>query len=1124
MPTVKATFTADISQFRQSLAAASTAVTAFDRSVGQVNSDLKRFGNEFSGANVQRRAETMARAIADIGGATRLTDAELRKASSTIDEALSKYQRLGTQAPAALRTLQQELKSLQTEGAKVATSLNGIGAKSGGFGAFLAGAAGGASVLALSAISSGLRDIIAEGTRLTPLSQSFERLQGGAVNAERSLLNLRVATRGLVSDADLLQASNKGSLLGLDAMGIQFDEVARVATVLGRAMGQDAAKSVDDLTTALSRMSPQILDNLGIKVDLTKATEDYARSIGKSVTALTEEERKLAFATAAMDAARDKAESLGAVELTVAENASRIGVALGDMAAQMLSAGNSSTTLAGALGEVADMLAKIRGAGVGTSLRVVVSEAAGALQSAIKPYLSPFNIGGALLSGAAGVVRSQAGVTQQDILSVMTGRPQRTGLMGAGAPPSGGAGGGTGGGGSRGAAVVASERGLVNILLDAGRTWLSSAKLNYDASRAFTKTIAVWASPDAGIRGSALTRAITGGLTAPGPGVSFNDGIGGFAGGIPAGASRFNNSIASVAVDLQQGLPPLRNWRTELRSVVQSFAQLAQIAGPSLDHVTRGFGTVLASADAAQQMTLSLASTFQGLGDGKGGLSTAGKGVAGGLAGLTTGLSLGSLFTNRAGGAIAGAAGGAVSGAMAGGPAGAVAGGIIGGFSGLFAANQNRKAQREAVEQMRQQTIASFGTVDDFRAAVERAGYSYDYFLKAFNSDKPKTFTKAVNELNAALAEQKKRADTLVKGLSEVARVQGVLSQQQIAQIRNLRPGDPGVEEAVAFMEGQRNQAEQGLVRAVAALESYGANALQDFGQAAQGAAAGLYVAFTEALAQGEAAIDVLARLGGSIDTLSGLGVTGAGFNALKAQQAIVSGPQTGPAASLAQGLGQALSGFANTGLLSPELFGELANGIGEAYKAIENLGQGGLDAARLFQPYLQSIDKLLRDNPALEAQLDDQTRALLDFSRQAGIIGPKFDSSADKIVTALDRIVASLDQFIARMSQAMGMTLPTPEVPGQAAPSAPGDTGTPSDSGANGGDYTTPLAVGGIVTRPTRALIGEAGPEAVIPLNRLWSGTSRTTQTITVNLDGRVLARSVAKGLPSTVAVYGAA
>ena len=57
-------------------------------------------------------------------------------------------------------------------------------------------------------------------------------------------------------------------------------------------------------------------------------------------------------------------------------------------------------------------------------------------------------------------------------------------------------------------------------------------------------------------------------------------------------------------------------------------------------------------------------------------------------------------------------------------------------------------------------------------------------------------------------------------------------------------------------------------------------------------------------------------------------------------------------------------------------------------------------------------------------------------------------------------------------------------------------------------------LAEGGIVTQPTMAIIGEAGPEAVIPLDRMMGG-----QTITINVAGSVtserdLVESIRKGL----------
>jgi TP901 family phage tail tape measure protein len=51
-------------------------------------------------------------------------------------------------------------------------------------------------------------------------------------------------------------------------------------------------------------------------------------------------------------------------------------------------------------------------------------------------------------------------------------------------------------------------------------------------------------------------------------------------------------------------------------------------------------------------------------------------------------------------------------------------------------------------------------------------------------------------------------------------------------------------------------------------------------------------------------------------------------------------------------------------------------------------------------------------------------------------------------------------------------------------------------------GDYIPALAAGGIVTKPTLALIGEAGPEAVVPLSR---GGGYGGQTVVVNINAPV-------------------
>jgi hypothetical protein len=64
--------------------------------------------------------------------------------------------------------------------------------------------------------------------------------------------------------------------------------------------------------------------------------------------------------------------------------------------------------------------------------------------------------------------------------------------------------------------------------------------------------------------------------------------------------------------------------------------------------------------------------------------------------------------------------------------------------------------------------------------------------------------------------------------------------------------------------------------------------------------------------------------------------------------------------------------------------------------------------------------------------------------------------------------------------------------------------------------DFNVPkLARGGVVTRPTKAIIGEAGPEAVVPLKNYaggGSGDSGVTTPVEIHLDGQKLGRALVR------------
>ena len=75
-----------------------------------------------------------------------------------------------------------------------------------------------------------------------------------------------------------------------------------------------------------------MLDNLGIMFDIEDANKKYADSVNKSVSELTEQERKQAFVNEAMFQARDLVDSLGEEQLTTADSISQMKTAVFELA------------------------------------------------------------------------------------------------------------------------------------------------------------------------------------------------------------------------------------------------------------------------------------------------------------------------------------------------------------------------------------------------------------------------------------------------------------------------------------------------------------------------------------------------------------------------------------------------------------------------------------------------------------------------------------------------------------------------------------------------------------------------------------------------------------------------
>lgn len=166
-----------------------------------------------------------------------------------------------------------------------------VGASIGGsLGATLAGGVGALAVGAL----------VDTGVELAKLGAQAIRVEDGFRNlmtsigstSEQALGKLRAASLNTIDDTNLMLSSNRAVMLGVADSADELARLLSAAAARGRNLGVGTEQAFNDIVTGIGRMSPLILDNLGILTGGEKAFEDYAKTIGKTAKELSDAEKK----------------------------------------------------------------------------------------------------------------------------------------------------------------------------------------------------------------------------------------------------------------------------------------------------------------------------------------------------------------------------------------------------------------------------------------------------------------------------------------------------------------------------------------------------------------------------------------------------------------------------------------------------------------------------------------------------------------------------------------------------------------------------------------------------------------------------------------------------------------
>lgn len=121
---------------------------------------------------------------------------------------------------------------------------------------------------------------------------------------------LVTATDGAISLREAMESTAKATSSGMSSENVL--RMGKVAKQAAQALGVDMSDAVSRLTRGITKLEPELLDELGIFTRVDSATKEYAKSIGKSATALTDFERRMAFANAVLAEGERK---FGAIEL-----------------------------------------------------------------------------------------------------------------------------------------------------------------------------------------------------------------------------------------------------------------------------------------------------------------------------------------------------------------------------------------------------------------------------------------------------------------------------------------------------------------------------------------------------------------------------------------------------------------------------------------------------------------------------------------------------------------------------------------------------------------------------------------------------------------------------------------
>ncbi len=182
--------------------------------------------------------------------------------------------------------------------------------------------AGSAAVTAVGAVGAAIGKLAVDAIPLQGIEAAFEGISGAS---DEMLDALRRGSLGMVTDRELMRNYNQAAQLVSKTFADQLPDAMKYLAKVSAATGQDMGYMLDSLTKGVGRLSPMILDNLGIQVSLEEATAEAAEMFGVEADALSKTQLQAGMMNVVMRALERNTADMPEIASTAAQRWAALG-------------------------------------------------------------------------------------------------------------------------------------------------------------------------------------------------------------------------------------------------------------------------------------------------------------------------------------------------------------------------------------------------------------------------------------------------------------------------------------------------------------------------------------------------------------------------------------------------------------------------------------------------------------------------------------------------------------------------------------------------------------------------------------------------------------------------------